>query len=100
MAPASKLAATKSQAQKAVKEKVLHPRSRKAAQLERAALRKDKLAGQSSARSKQQIVKGIGISQCTTASLLIYRIFFRGPDWFLLSGPATGCIIPQSRGTS
>jgi translation machinery-associated protein 16 len=59
MAPQSKLAATKAKAaQKAVKEKVFHPQSRKAGQLERANLRKHKLSAQSSKRSKKLIEKG------------------------------------------
>lgn len=41
-----------------VKEKIFHPNSRKAGQLERASLRKNKLASASSKRSKVQIEKG------------------------------------------
>lgn len=40
------------------KEKIFHPSSRKAGQLERASLRKSKLATASSKRSQKQIEKG------------------------------------------
>lgn len=47
-----------------VKEKVFHPNSRKAGQLERASLRKGKLASASSRRSKKQIEKGALLREC------------------------------------
>lgn len=58
MAVGSKSPAKKGKSTPAVKEKIFHPNSRKAGQLERASLRKSKLATASSKRSIKQIEKG------------------------------------------
>ena len=61
MAPsASKATAkvAKKEVKKATKEKVFHPQSRKAGQLERAQLRKHKLANASNKRGKNLVSKG------------------------------------------
>lgn len=61
MAPSVSKAASKvanKEAKKATKEKVFHPQSRKAGQLERAQLRKHKLADASNKRGKNLVSKG------------------------------------------
>lgn len=57
MAPGSKSTSKKAKPVGMVKEKIFHPNSRKAGQLERASLRKNKLSVASSKRSKKQVEK-------------------------------------------
>lgn len=88
MAPKSKLAATKAKAaQNAVKEKVFHPQSRKAGQMERASLRKGKLAGQSHRRSKKQLEKG-------TIMMRFIRCDDRTEEPLFLEDSRSFCLLP------
>lgn len=59
MAPTTPVKAPEKPKQKQKKEKIFHPQSRKAAQINRANVRKDKLTGAASKRSKKRIYQSM-----------------------------------------